>query len=378
MDVRPRHGRHDRTGVGYNGTVTDHGLHLVRTSERVDEVAALAERLGGRVGLEGVLDDLNRAARPGRVPGLAVRWGFRWDEEDHRSRRWWPQGITTSADAHPGETFAGRRVLLTSAYSKTLDGLSKGARVSVVDLTDPARVRYRHVLLVEPYVGTGGRVDVRPVHVHAGGIVWHGDHLHVAGTRRGFSTFRLDDVVRVPAGGDPRRLGIGRDEVHGYGYRYLLPLRFGYDAVTRDGLEQLRYSFLSLDRSSTPPALVAGEYGRGDMTTRLVRYEIDPGSALLTADDEGASRPLLLDERGIGHTQGAVVVGGRWYLTTSAGRYRLGSVWSGTPGDLVRHRFALPVGPEDITYWPSTDDLWSLSEYPGHRYVFAMPRSAFG
>ncbi len=353
------------------------GIHLVRSSERVDETDRLAERLGGRVGLEAVLEDLNREARPGRVPGLEVRWGFRWNEEDHRSRRWWPQGITTSADARPDETFAGRRVVLTSAYSKRVNGLDKGARISVVDLTDPERVRYRHVLLVEPYVDEHGRVDVRPVHLHAGGIVWHGDHLHVAGTRRGLSIFRLDDVVRVPGDGEPDRLGIDGDVVHGFGYRYLLPVRFGYDAVTDTGLEQMRYSFLSLDRSSTPHELVAGEYGRGSMTTRLVRYEIDPGSALLTADDDGTARPLVLEERGVGHTQGAVVVRGRWYLTTSAGPYRLGSVWAGTPGDLVRHRFALPVGPEDITYWPSTDELWSLSEYPRHRYVFAMPRSRF-
>ena len=112
------------------------GIHLVRSSERVDETERLAERLGGRVGLEGVLEDLNREARPGRVPGLEVRWGFRWNEEDHRSRRWWPQGITTSADARPDETFAGRRVVLTSAYSKRVNGLDKGARISVVDLTD--------------------------------------------------------------------------------------------------------------------------------------------------------------------------------------------------------------------------------------------------
>jgi hypothetical protein len=352
------------------------GIRLVRSSERVDEVDLLAGRLGGRVGLGGVLDDLDREARPGPVPGLAVRWGFRWDEEDHRSHRWWPQGITTSADARPDETFEGRHVVVTSAYSKRVRGLDKGARITIVDVTDPGRVRYRHVLLVEPYVDRGGRVDVRPVHVHAGGIVWHGDHLHVAGTRRGISTFRLDDVVSVPGDGDPDRLGID-DVVHGFGYRFLLPLRFGYDAVTETGLEEMRYSFLSLDRSSTPHELVAGEYGRGSMTTRLVRYEIDPGSALLTAGVDGAARPLVLEERGIGHTQGAVVVRGRWYLTTSAGPYRLGSVWAGTPGDLVRHRFALPVGPEDVTYWPSTEELWSLSEYPRHRYVFAMPRNRF-
>ena len=49
----------------------DVGVHLVRTAERAAEIDALAERLGGRVGLAGVLDDLNREAIPSRVPGLA-------------------------------------------------------------------------------------------------------------------------------------------------------------------------------------------------------------------------------------------------------------------------------------------------------------------
>ena len=256
----------------------DAGVHLVRTAERVAEVDALAERLGGRVGLAGVLDDLNRTARPGRVPGLAVSWGFRWDGEDERSRRWWPQGITTSADASEAEAVAGRSVVVTSAYSKTVDGYSKGARLSFVDVSDRTAVRYRHVLLVEAHLDEHGRLDLRPVPLHAGGIVWHGDHLHVAGTRRGLATFRLDDILRVPSGGDPTRLGIDGDDVHGFGYRYVLPVRFGYEAVTGDGLEQLRYSFLSLDRSASPHELVAGEYGSGSMTTRLVRYEIDPAT----------------------------------------------------------------------------------------------------
>jgi hypothetical protein len=75
--------------------------------------------------------------------------------------------------------------------------------------------------------------------------------------------------------------------------------------------------------------------------------------------------------------QGATVVGGTWFVTASRGRYRLGSVWVGRPGELREHRWQLPVGPEDVAYWPARDQLWSLSEYPGARYVFAMPRSRF-
>ena len=47
----------------------------------------------------------------------------------------------------------------------------------------------------------------------------------------------------------------------------------------------------------------------------------------------------------------------------------------GRPGSWRSFAGALPPGPEDITYWSSTDTFWSLSEYPGQRYVFAIPRS---
>src|SRR3954454_4760584 len=97
------------------------GVHLLRSADRVDEVDALAERLGGRVGLRGVLHDLNRQARAVRVPGPAAVHGFRWDREDMRSQRWWPQGISTSADSVTGgddtDLVEGRSILMTSSYS---------------------------------------------------------------------------------------------------------------------------------------------------------------------------------------------------------------------------------------------------------------------
>lgn len=358
------------------GEYVDHGVRLARTAERVEEVDRLAERLGGRVGLEGVLEDLNRAARTTSVPGLAVSWGFRPDEQDSLSRRWWPQGITTSADAavRPDGSFAGRQVLLTSAYSKAVGGLGKGARITVHDVTEPGRVRYRHVLLVEAHLDHG-RVDLRPLPVHAGGLAWHREHLHVAGTRRGIVSLRLDDVLAVPAGGDRDRLGVEDGRVHAFGYRYVLPVRFGYEAITDHGHEQVRYSFLSLTHGATARELVAGEYAKGDLTTRLLRFEVDRSTGVLRTDDGTTSHPVALDT-GIGHMQGATVVDGRWYVTTSAGPFRLGTVWSGTPGDLHPHRFAMPVGPEDVAYRHSTDELWSLSEYPGNRYVFAMDRGS--
>jgi hypothetical protein len=364
----------------------DPSVHLLRSDDRVAEVDAFVARVGGRVGLRGVLADLDRTARAVTVPAPAATWGFRWDREDMRSQRWWPQGITTSADsataAGPGGasggTFDGRAVLVTSAYSQTLDGVNQGARLSVVDLTDQDAIRYRHVLLVEPFFRDDGAVDVRPVRVHAGGIVWHGDHIHVAGTTRGFSSFRLDDIVRVPTG-DASRLRVRESPaaVDAFGYRYLMPVRFTYDAGSGQGSTKMRYSFASVDRSASPHHLVVGEYAHRSGPTRLARFAIDPATSLLSAAPDGRSVPVTLQDAGVFGMQGATVVHGTWFLTTSRGRYRLGSIWVGAPGDFREHRHQLPVGPEDITYWPERDQLWSLSEYPGARYVFAMSRSRF-
>ena len=329
---------------------------LVPSAERA--VSALTERLGDPVGVEGVLDDLNRRARNVRPPASAT-WGFEWDPEDARSHRWWPQGISSSADRSIGERLLRRSVLVTSAYSRDLHGVNHGARLTFVDLET---LRYRPVLLVEPYVADGGRVDVRPVKIHAGGIVWHGPWLHVAATERGLCTFRLEDITRVPG------------EVQEY--RYVLPLRFTYDAGSAPDVEPFRYSFLSLDRGESPARLVAGEYGRGEMSTRLAVFEMDPDTTLPLADADGLVAPLLVYDGGVPRMHGATVVDGLWFVTSGAGRRR-GSVWTGQPYALHRHARVLPAGPEDITYWPSTDQLWCLTDRPGHRYVLTLPRKQF-
>jgi hypothetical protein len=334
-------------------------VHLERDAERVDEIDLLAASSGGRVGLQGVLADLGRKGRRQPVPGRAVRWAVALDLRDSLTLRWWPQGITTSADRGDEETFEGRDVVLTSSYSKRLRGLSHGSRLTVFDITDRDRVRYQHVLLVEAVV-SDGKPALRPVPIHAGGIVWHGSFVHVAGTARGLFTFRLDDVVRLP------------EPLHGH--RYVLPMRYRYRAVTAEGEQRMRYSFLSLDRSGSEHQLVAGEYGRGEQTTRVIRYAMDPATGLLGTDPAGASLPRSLDLGGIEQMQGVVSVGGQLHVTQSLGRRRRGSLWVGRPGAFTEFRHALPQGPEDLCYWPSTDQLWCVSEHPMLRYVFSLDR----
>lgn len=327
------------------------GVELRRTDENTTEIAALTSRFGGPIGIGGVLDDLNRQARPVDVEGSAVTRAFEWEARDNWDPRWWPQGISWSTDVDAPEG-----VIVSSAYAKNRVGVTMGSRIAIVDL---ATLRYRHILLVRPFM-RAGRAGFRPLRIHAGGIVWYGPHyLHVTGSRRGILTFRMDDVIRVT----PSRLTLG--------HHFVLPVRFAYDAAAGD----MTYSFMSLDRSVDPPEIVAGEYGLDTKPTRLARYRLD-GDHLATHTKRN-SQPSLFDDRGMAHMQGAVTVDGTWYVTQSRGPQVLGQLQVGEPGSFTKFRNALPVGPEDIAYWPARDELWSQSEHVGSRCFFAMERGQF-
>ena len=340
------------------------GLHLRRTDENVAEIDALADlcaaHSGGRVGLEQLFLEAPRRVRRTWAPlpqllGWHVDRALTWEAADRRDPHWWPQGISSSV-----RTGIDGNLLVTSWYAKN----GHGSRLSFIDLD---RRQYQHVLLVEPTV-VDGQAGFKPLKVHAGGLVWHNRYLHVAGTGRGFLTCRLDDLLRVPDGAPLDALG----------YRFVLPVRFAYKAASDDGVERFRYSFLTLDRTTDPPALVAGEYGSRKKTRRLARIPVDDRSGLLHAGDDGLSRPLLTDDDGVMRMQGVAIAEGTYYVTASQGTRTRGTVYVGRPAEFTAHRFATPAGPEDLVWWPSTGLLWSVTEHPRRRWIFAMKRSRFG
>jgi hypothetical protein len=356
------------------------GVHLRRTDENAREIDALAAVLGPPAGLEGLLDDLKYQLRPARVVprllGRSVREAYRWDAYDERDPQWYPQGISTSADADDSEVVGGRRVLVTTWYSTGRDGTKRGSRVTFVDLDSGS---YRHVLLVTPVLSEDGSLQLRTLDIHAGGIVWAGRWLHVAATSKGFVSARVEDIMRVPGDNErPDDFGVEGSRVLSYGHRYVLPVRASHAAVTDKGHQKLRYSFMSLDRRSDPPALVAGEYvARPGAPARLARYPLDPESWQLHAGDDGTSRPLALDEGGVRQMQGVAVAGDRYHVTVSHGPWMPGSISSGRPGSMRERRWAVPMGPEDLAYWPSTDRLWTVTEHPRRRWIVSMDRAWF-
>lgn len=322
---------------------------LTATRPRSAAVARLAVR-HRRVGLEGVLRDLDRVLEPARVPGRAAGDGWAWDRHDGDDPSWWPQGVAP---------VGGGGVLLVSWYAKRRGLLrTPGVRISVVDRRSPGGPRYRHVLLVVPR-RPFGVPTTSAVPVHAGGIAVHGDLLYVADTLFGVRLFRLPDVLDVGGAG-------------AHGHRYVLPQHRALRLPLLAGRPRLRFSFLSTGDREGRPVLVAGEYRRAGGVPRLVAYALDEGTGLPVADGRGRMHPVEVHVGQPDRMQGAAVHGSTWFVTASTGRGVAGDLYAGAPGAWVRHRRVLPPGPEDLGWSAPGDELWCASEWPGSRWLFPV------
>lgn len=326
------------------------GPTLTPTRQSADRAQRLAGRLGRRVGLDGVLADLRRAARPAVDERHPDAPALCWDAADAADQTWWPQGLTTDAEAGG----APASVLLAAWYTRGLgDRLPNVAvRVSVLSLAERA---YEHVLLVDPVsslltpFGRGW-----PVPVHAGGLVWTGDLLLVADTRRGFRVFDLRDVTRLER---PVR-----------GCRFTLPQRGRWAASRPAGTPRMAFSFASLDSAADGPWLLSGEYARAGTGTRLVRHPLSP---LLAGEPAEAAEVVVA---GLPSMQGVARVDGTWWVSASRGSARRGQLWHGTSERAFEPiDDALPVGCEDLSYDPVGGLLWTQAEHPGQRLVMAVP-----
>lgn len=272
----------------------------------------------------------SRRAHWGRPPAPHAVRGFTWDLLDRRSPHWWPQGI----DVLPAD---GPRpdLLVVSWFSRR----GRASRVSFVEPRASAP-RYWHVALV-----AAGEVGWAPVTAHAGGVAVAGDHLYVAGTHGGLHEFRLDGMLEIDGA-----LALPRSAE-------LVPRR------TAAG--RLRYSFVSVARRSGRPELVVGEW-RPEHGGRLARLAPDGDAPF----DGGEIHDL--HDPGIPRMQGALADGDTWFVTSGNGHRRNGDLWVGERGGLVRLPGELGSGPEDLTSWG--DELWTLSEFPGRRWVYALDR----
>ena len=323
-----------------------------------------------QVTLDDVLANLNRVAT--KVSGVSgtecFHTGFVWNSGDAGVDYWYPQGLTGSADAYSDGTYNGRKLGIVSWYHKPeVEGTSfnKGVRLALYDVTSMSDIKYRLLLLVEPIMN-GTTPDFKAVPIHAGGMVWFGDLLYVADTTNGLRVFDMGRILQVQTGNSS---WIGKvsnaDGYHAFNYLYVVPQVSRYKLCSSSCCT--RFSFVSLDRSTTPFSLLSGEYTADSITGRVVRWPLDSTTGLLALTD-GRVQATEAFFPGIDNIQGALSWKGQYFFSCSGNVLGLYTAKSGQ--SLAKRDW--PYGPEDLHYSPASDNLWCLTEHPGSRYVFAV------
>ncbi|MDP6945921.1 MAG: hypothetical protein QF464_17355, partial [Myxococcota bacterium] len=280
------------------------GAFVLRDQMQWEDKGAIADQIAEHwsvqyVTLESIVaTDMNREGSGISLDGIdCFQGGFWWNDGDNEVDYWWPQGVTGSADAWGSSAdvgaVGGSPLLVVSWYHKAEEDSStstyKGVRLAIMDLST---YRYRLVLLAEPVCdgefingACNGTPDYVPLasnssSLHAGGIVWYQDLLYMADTSHGFRVFDMSRIQRVQTG-DSNTLGFkaSADAYHAYNYRYVVPQVGRYqhcgDACCA------RFSWASLDPTTSPPSILAGEYVSGDITGRAHRWPLDTATGRL-------------------------------------------------------------------------------------------------
>ncbi|TVT42204.1 hypothetical protein FNH05_22630 [Amycolatopsis rhizosphaerae] len=328
-------------------------------------------------GVSAVLDSANRtgtACNPGATGQVAA---FCWNSGDDGTTDWYPQGISTTADAYGSGQYDGRTALFASWYYAG-SGTNKGVRVSFVDYSNTSTPHYRHVLLVEPYTDSAGQPDFRPVTVHAGGIFTYGYFLYVADTSGGFRAFDLRHIWAVKTG-DSTAIGRQSDgSYQAFDYAYVLPQALTFTDSTTNGVTQLRFSAASLDRTSSPDSVIVPEYNADGTGTRVVRFPIDYTDRKFLASADGYTHATEAYQVNIASMQGATAINGKFFVSASAGSSTRGSLYTFTASSgPAKHAGVFPIGNEDLSYRGPQNQLWTLTEYPGNRSVVAIDPTGF-
>ncbi len=171
-------------------------------------------------------------------PKATKPYVFRWDKSDTKSNTWWPQGVSGNGNSDLG---GNKRLIMNSWYSKK----KHGARITIMDMTNPAKIEYRHILLVEStdrkydfnklnmkasyqekYNAYSKEGKYSPVFTHAGGVSWYKNFVYIADTRTGIRVFDLNKIFKTEGKKgkkDNKKCGYINGKYHAFNYGYAIP-----------------------------------------------------------------------------------------------------------------------------------------------------------
>ncbi|KAL2020561.1 hypothetical protein VTK56DRAFT_8149 [Thermocarpiscus australiensis] len=334
------------------------GADFVLQEQKAYDLSTLSSYFssnGKKVKVSQVFEDGNHQMTE---DGLGHRlWERTEDYDDLTTSEWIPQGLTTTADALDTGVYDGKDGFLVSWHRD--DG--SAVRVTFVNRDDNT---YRHALLVEP----DGTDSFKNVPCHAGGIVWYGATLWVVDSAKSsIRVFDMDNIWQVGAGN-----GVGKTASGGYSaadYKYVIPQLRSYKWVSDF---PFRFSYMSLDRTSTPDSILVGEYQLDSDTVpvRMVQWNINATDRRLRdMDQDGRAKGIWAYCVNIDRMQGAVQANGRIYITRD-NINDPGDMFGWIPGQIAyQNRYFTTEKPEDLSYDKRGPYLYTVTEMAGKRYI---------
>jgi hypothetical protein len=322
-------------------------------------------------------------------------WCFDSGDEDagHSldSSDWVPQAVASSNEGAVGG-YSGPSAVAVTWYQPRPDHTAgamddpQNDRISFVNSpTSGDSATYRHVLMVEPFI-ENGKLNLRRVKLHAGGIAWYGNILYVASTGGGMRAF---DVRRIFAVHTTKDI-VGLDPatpsdtgLYGESFAYVI-LQVGNYKKTDAACERsptttnagLCFSGVTVNRSASPASLISYEYRTQDemiaakVGSRIVHWPLDPSTGLLTRAADGQVHSGKLYVTPTYQVQGVSIQGATFFMSTSQSG---GTFYREVDGDGVAPVKSLwAAGAESTSFTTSSfgDRVWSVTETPGQRMLF--------
>jgi hypothetical protein len=307
------------------------------------------------------------------------------------SSDWVPQAVASSNEAAVGG-YSGPSAVAVSWYQPRPDHTAGAAddpqndRVTFVNTpTSGESSTYRHVLLVEPVVESG-KLDLRRVKMHAGGVAWYGNILYVASTGGGIRAFDIRRIFAVHTDKDLVGLDTSTPSdpnLYGESFAYAILQVASYkktdsacDRSPTATAGGLCFSGVTVNRSASPVSLISYEYRTQDemiaakVGSRIVHWPLDPSTGLLARAADGQVHSGKLYVTPTYQVQGVSIAGKAFFFSTSQSD---GTFYREVDGDGVAPvKSAWVQGAETVSFTTTSfgDRLWSATEVPGKRMLF--------
>lgn len=307
------------------------------------------------------------------------------------SSDWVPQAVASSNEAAVGG-YAGPSAVAVTWYQPRPDHTAgakddpQNDRITFVNTPASGEsATYRHVLMVEPFV-ENGRLNLRRVKMHAGGIAWYGNILYVASTGGGMRAFDIRRIFAVHTTKDVVGLDTSTPSdpnLYGESFSYVI-LQVGNYRKTDAACNRsptttnsgLCFSGITVNRSASPVSLISYEYRTqaqmlaASVGARIVEWPLDRSTGLLARAADGNVHSGKLYVTPTYQVQGASIDRTTFFLSTSQSG---GTFYREVDGDGVApDRSAWVQGAESVSFTTSSfgNRLWSVTEVPGRRMLF--------